>query len=106
MRILFETPVPIRAFLVGHTVKTAAEEGWSTLSNGKLLDAAEAANFDVLVTTDKNLPHQQNLRVRKIAIVVIGNAQWPTLEPPIQLVVDAIQAAKPKSCRLVEIPPV
>lgn len=47
MLILFDqgTPVPLRAFLIGHTVKTAAEQGWSTLANGKLLDSAEAAGF-------------------------------------------------------------
>jgi hypothetical protein len=81
MRILFDqgTPVLIRAFLAGHNVKTAAEQDWSTLLNGKLLDAAETAGFELLVTTDKNFPHQQNLQARKIAIVVIGNAQWPAL---------------------------
>jgi hypothetical protein len=57
MLILFDqgTPVPLRRFLAGHTVKTAAEQGWSTLANGSLLDAAEAAKFEVLVTTDKIL---------------------------------------------------
>jgi hypothetical protein len=108
MLILFDqgAPVPIRPFLVGHTVKTAAEKGWSTLLNGKLLDMAEAAGFDVLVTTDKNFAHQQNLQVRKIAIVVIGYAQWPGLKPHVQLVVNAINAAKPGSHTVVEIPAV
>lgn len=57
MRILFDqaTPVPIRAFLKGHTVRTAAQEGWDKLSNGELLIAAEVAGFDALLTTDKNL---------------------------------------------------
>lgn len=106
MLVLFDqgTPVPLRAFLVQHTVKTAAEQGWSTLSNGKLLDAADAAGFEVLVTTDKNLPHQQNLGRRKLAIVVLGNAQWPVLQLHVQLAVDAINSAKPKSCAVVEIP--
>jgi hypothetical protein len=98
------TPVPIRPFLVGHTVKTAAEQGWSTLSNGNLLNAAEAANFEVLVTTDKNFIHQQNLQGRKIAIVVIGNQQWPVLRVHVQAVVDAVNAALPGSYALVEIP--
>jgi hypothetical protein len=71
-----------------------------------LLDAAEAAGFELLVTTDKNFPHQQNLQARKIAIVVIGNAQWPALKPHIQRVIDAITAAKPASYTLVEIPAV
>jgi hypothetical protein len=106
MLILFDqgTPVPLRAFLVGHTVKTAAEQGWSTLANGKLLDAADAAGFEVLVTTDKNLPTQQNLPVYRFAIVVIGNAQWPVLKLHIQAAVDAINSAKPGSYTVVEIP--
>jgi len=105
MLILFDqgTPVPLRTFLIGHTVKTAAEQGWSTLANGKLLDAAEAAGFEVLVTTDKNLPHQQNLALRNLAVVVLGNAQWPVLKLHIQLAVDAINSAKPKGCVVVEI---
>lgn len=106
MLILFDqgTPVPLRAFLIGHTVKTAAEEGWSTLSNGKLLDSAEAAGFEVLVTTDKNLPNQQNLAVRAIAVVVLGNAQWPVLKLHVQVAVDAINSATPGSYAVVEIP--
>ncbi len=54
MRNLFDqgTPVPLRNYLAGHEVKTAAEMDWSTLSNGELLDAAEE-QFDVLVTTDQ-----------------------------------------------------
>jgi hypothetical protein len=106
MLILFDqgTPVPIRTFLAGHTIKTAAEKGWSTLLNGKLLEMAETAGFELLVTTDKNFPYQQNLQGRKIAIVVIGYAQWPALKAHVQLVVDAINAAKPGSYTLVEIP--
>lgn len=99
------TPVPIREFLKNHTVKTAAEQGWSTLSNGDLLDAAEAAGFDLLLTTDKNLIHQQNLRGRTIAIVVIGNAQWPLLRLHTQAVVDAINLVIPGSYIVVDIPP-
>jgi predicted nuclease of predicted toxin-antitoxin system len=108
MRILFDqgTPVPLRAFLSGHDIKTAAEQGWSELSNGKLLDAAETAGFEALVTTDKNFPHQQNLQARKIAIIIIGNAQWPILKRHVELVVNAIKDAKSGTCILVEIPEV
>jgi len=106
MLILFDqgTPVPLRAFLLGHTVKTAAEQGWSTLENGKLLDAAEAAHFEVLLTTDKNIQYQQNLQGRTIAIVVIGMAQWPELKKHVRLVVNAVNAATPASLVIVEIP--
>jgi hypothetical protein len=51
------------------------------MRNGELLTAAEAAGYDVLLTTDKNMKYQQNLAARKIAIVVLGNQQWPELKP-------------------------
>ena len=56
MRILFDqgTPAPLRAALVGHSVATLHEMGWSTLTNGELLAAGELA-FDALITTDQNL---------------------------------------------------
>src|SRR5690349_5760891 len=106
MLILFDqgTPVPIRSFLQGHTVKTAAQQGWSMLTNGRLLDAAEAAGFQLLLTTDKNLLYQQNLQGRKIAVMVIGNGQWPDLQPHVQKVVDAVNIAEPGSYVVVEIP--
>ena len=49
MRVLFDqgTPVPLRPFLTRHSVRTIAEQQWSTLGNGELLDAAEAAGFQV-----------------------------------------------------------
>ena len=81
MRILFDqpTPVPLRAFLKGHAVTTAAHQQWGRLKNGELLSAAEAAGFEVLVTTDKNMRYQQSLTGRKIAIIVLGKQQWPEL---------------------------
>lgn len=45
-------------------------------TNGELLDAAEAAGFDVLLTTDRNIRYQQNLTGRGLAIVVLGKARW------------------------------
>ena len=106
MLILFDqgTPVPLRPFLEGHTVKTAARQGWSALSNGDLLLAAEADGFDVLLTTDKNLAFQHSLKNRKIAIVVLGNPQWPVARLYVESIVAAVNAATPGSYTLVEIP--
>ena len=77
MRVLFDqaTPVPLRSFLQGHTERTAAQESWDRLPNGELLNSAEAAGFDVLLTADKNLRYQQNLSGRKLAIVVLGQGR-------------------------------
>ena len=79
MLVLFDqgTPVPIRRHLPQHTVRTTAQEGWATLTNGDLLSVAEAAAFDVFVTTDKNIRYQQNLAGRRMAILglAIRNGQ-------------------------------
>ena len=82
MRILFDqgTPAPLRKYLANHEVKTAAEMGWSRLTNGQLLDAAEDT-FDLLITTDQKLGQQQNLAGRKLAILVLPTTSWPGLEP-------------------------
>jgi hypothetical protein len=76
MRILFDqgTPAPLIAFPEGHAVTKAKEAGWHRLVNGELLEAAEAAGFELLVTSDKQMKYQQNLQGRKIAIIVLGNA--------------------------------
>jgi len=74
------TPVPLRRFLVGHTVSTTYEQGWSTLTNGQLLDAAEQAGYQVFITTDQNLRYQQNLTNRQLAIVVLGSTSWPRIQ--------------------------
>jgi hypothetical protein len=106
MRGLFDqaTLVPIREFLIGHTVRTAAQEHWDTLTNGDLLTAAEPAGFEVFLTTDKNMRHQQNMAGRTIAVVVIGVQQWPALQPHVTLVVAAVNAATPGSFTDVDIP--
>jgi hypothetical protein len=65
MLVLFDngTPRTLARYLIDHHAVTEARaRGWNELENGALLDAAEAAGFDVLVTTDKNLSYQQNLR--------------------------------------------
>ena len=106
MRILFDqgTPVPISRHLNGHIVGISADLGWARLRNGELLAAAEEAGYELLLTTDKNLRYQQNLTDRKIAIVVIGHSQWPTLEAHVVQVVKAVEAALPGSYTEVEIP--
>jgi hypothetical protein len=106
MRVLFDqaTPVPIRPHLEGHEVRTAAQQGWDTLKNGELLAVAEAAGFDVLLTTDKNIRYQQNLSDRKIAVVVLAQQQWPRLRAHVRLIVNAVNAAEPGSFVEVDMP--
>ena len=106
MRVLFDqgTPLGIRNSLQAHSVRTAYEEGWSTLSNGELLGAAEDAGFEVFVTTDKNLVYQQNLASRKIAIVVLGLSRWRFIHPILPRIAKAIDEERPGTYKLITVP--
>jgi len=99
MLILFDhgTPRGLARALQGHTVKEARAQGWDTLSNGDLLN-------EVLLTTDTNLPHQQNLQGRKLAIVILSRNRWSLVQPMMQQIADAVNAAKPGTCAVVDIP--
>ena len=57
-----------------------------------------------MITADKNIQYQQNLAGRKLAVVVIGNAQWPVLRRHLSRVLEAVDAAIPGSFAEVEIP--
>jgi len=96
MRVLFDqgTPVPLRGFLIGHEVVTAFEAGWSEMSNGDLLEKAEK-EFDVLVTTDKQLKYQQDLANRRIAILVLPYASWTRLRTQVEKIAKAVTAMQP-----------
>lgn len=106
MRVLFDqtTPVPLKRYLTGHEITLSVDVGWDRLRNGELLTAAEKDGFELLLTTDKNLRYQQDLKGRGIAIVVIGHSQWPALQEHVQRVVEAVNAATPGSYVEVDIP--
>jgi hypothetical protein len=58
--------------LSGHHVRTAQSQGFSTLSNGKLMQAMLNEGFEVLITFDQNLPYQQNEELPVAVIVLIA----------------------------------
>ncbi len=86
-------PVPLRHHLPQHTVDTAFERGWSEVENGELLDNAEREGYELLVTTDRNLKHQQNLANRRLAIVVLLSTSWPRMQRRIEDIEKAVDAA-------------
>ena len=81
----------------------ARARGWERVENGELLTLAEAAGFEVLVTTDQNLSYQQNLKSRKIAVVVLGKGQWGLIKTRIPEIVAAVNAATPGSFAEIDI---
>ena len=106
MRVLFDqgTPAPLRTYLTDHEVSTAHEMGWSTLQNGQLMRAAESEGFEVVVTTDQNLQHQQNLMQFKLAFVVLSTTSWPRIQKVGNMIVEAVQNAELGKVLVVNVP--
>lgn len=73
MRLLLDECIDerLRLLISSHDCQTARYADLAGLKNGLLLDAAETAGFDVLITVDRNIPDQQNLAGRKIALVIL-----------------------------------
>jgi hypothetical protein len=96
LRVLFDqgVPAPLRKHLRGHDIQTAYELKWDELSNGQLIEAAEQAGFDMLITTDQNLRHQQNLTGRRLAIVVLLSTSWPKIRLNIEAIRSAVAAVQ------------
>ena len=107
MRIIFDENVPagVRSFLSKHEVRTFVEMQWHPqLENGKLLKAAEASGFAVMVTSDQNIRYQQNLTGRKLALVVLGANIWPVVRDHGAAIAVKVDAATPGSCEFIEMP--
>jgi len=106
MLVLFDhgTPAPLIPFLEGHIVTKAKDAGWDKLINGELLRVAEEAGFEVLLTTDKNMSSQQNLKGRTIAVVVLGNSQWRIVQRYVRRIAAIVNAAVPGTYSEVDIP--
>ena len=74
MRILLDECVDarLRGEFPGHHVKTVPQAGWASIKNGRLLQLiADSEKFDVFLTVDKNLPHQNKTKTLPFAIVVL-----------------------------------
>jgi len=73
MRVLLDENLPrrlTREFADDVEARTVGQQGWKGTQNGKLLRRAEA-EFEVFVTTDQGIPHQQNLSEIRLAIVIL-----------------------------------
>ncbi len=94
----------LKHHLPGHEVKSVYEMQWSDLFNGELIDQAVNARFNVLLTGDSHIKHQQNLGSRPIAIVVLraSNNRLKTHIPMMPEVTELLATIKPG--QLVEVP--
>jgi len=105
LKVLFDqgTPVPLRHHLAEHSVDTAFEMGWSNLRNGELLDRAEEGNYELLITTDQQLRHQQNFATRQLAVLVLLTTSWPRIQSKVSEIREVINQMQPSNYREVSI---
>ena len=69
------------------------------MENGDLIRTAEADGFDTLITTDQNLKYQQNLRGRKLAILVLPTTSWPKIQKHLEKISADVISLKPGEYR-------
>lgn len=104
MRILLDESLPrhLAAEFPAHEVHTVQQMGWSSLKNGELLERA-SGRFDVMLTADQNLEHQQNLGRFKIAVVVLVaiNNRIESLRPLVPSVEKLLKGIKAGTLRRV-----
>ncbi len=100
MRILLDESVPARlgALLVGHEASSVQRRGWSGIKNGKLLTLA-ATEFDVLLTADQGIEHQQNLVTLPIAVLIVlsRSNRMQDMTPAVPAILMALGELKPRS---------
>lgn len=99
MRLLLDENLSpkLAKLLPGHDVRTVVEMGWSGLTNGRLLAAAEAAGFVLMLTADANMAYQQSLAGRNFGVVVLpGNrlTELLALQPAIETAIKACPSGR------------
>jgi predicted nuclease of predicted toxin-antitoxin system len=104
MRVLLDENLPhkLRGLLPGHDVRTVAYMNWVGIKNGELLRTAEEAGFEILVTSDQGILHEQNLAGRKLAIIMLSTPDWNLVGEAAPLIAEALTAAVPGSFTRVE----
>ena len=107
MTILLDHCLPkrLRRLLPDYTVTTAREMRWEEIANGRLLSLAEA-QFDVFLTMDKGIKHQQNMTGRTIAVVALRSKKntIEMLAPLMPQVLALLPAVQPGQVYFVEPP--
>jgi hypothetical protein len=101
MRVLLDECVPrkLGRSLPGHECRTVPQEGFSGTKNGELLELAEKSGFQVFLTIDRGLEHQQKLQGRNITVILVRtkSGRLAELLPKAPEILKAISSARPGS---------
>jgi predicted nuclease of predicted toxin-antitoxin system len=96
MRILLDECLPrkLKYDIPDHDVSTVIEMGWASIRNGQLLSRAQAT-YDVLLTVDRNMEHQQDIAIYDLAVVLIARSNkrqtLGALVPALLAILDVVQ---------------
>jgi hypothetical protein len=103
LKILLDEGVPkvIQQRLTKLSISNVEAMGWRGIKNGALLDLM-AGQFQVLITADKNLPFQQNLKKRQISIVILPTNDVPSVIALLPQIEQAIAAISPGEFKQLE----
>ena len=100
MRVLLDEQLPrqLVPYLLGHEARTTQQQGWAGLKNGELLRRAQADGFEVFLTGDQSLQHQQNLSESGLRVIVLAAASnaLEDLLPLVPRLLGAIVTAAPE----------
>ena len=106
MRVLLDECIDRRLGrdLIGYEVRTVPQMGWAGTLDGDLLPLV-AAEFDVLITVDRNLSHQQNLMMFDLAVLVLvaRSNRMADLQPLVPLILAAISIAPKGMATTIEL---
>jgi predicted nuclease of predicted toxin-antitoxin system len=96
VKILIDECLPhqIRHFLTEHDAQTVKYAGYGGYENGDLLKIAEA-DFDLFITSDQNLQYQQNLLVRKLAILLLSTNELDEILQNKELILATVNRITP-----------
>ena len=107
MKILLDECLPLdfRHSFSGHEAHTAQWAGLKGRKNGELLRAAEAAGYDVLLTVDHGLPHQQRAAGRKLSIILVHSRtnQMEDLLPLVDAILRVLETIQPGQAATVSL---
>jgi predicted nuclease of predicted toxin-antitoxin system len=109
MKVLLDENLPtdLRHFLAEHEVFTIAFMGWKGMRNGELLRRAAADGFDLMISRDAGIQHQQNLSNLPIAVILLPShaKKLEDILPMVPALLHAISSIRPRTVLRLETSP-
>jgi hypothetical protein len=107
-RVLIDENLPVacRHWFSAFAAETVEHRRWKGIDNGKLLTLAVESGFDVLLTSDRAILGQQDLRRwPSLAVVVLSTNAWPVLKTKQALILAAVDRAAPGNVEEIRLDP-